>query len=172
MERSKESDRRAALSGYLSVQIPGTVESQLAVRKVLGVFNFVANHSGPPAIPESELESVGAILYRGSGCSPHPFFQAGNRVRVVRGTLAGIEGIFMRRGAQSKLVIFCGNDSAVGLGQRRGFGRRTCVANRDEAAAIVRYIAWASIVRFGGTPKSCSAFTDSFIAKSHPSNLK
>jgi hypothetical protein len=39
---------------------------------------------------------VRAILSRGSGCSPHPFLQAGDRVRVVRGVLTGIEGVFIR----------------------------------------------------------------------------
>jgi transcription antitermination factor NusG len=91
--------------GYLFVQIPRTPEFQLAVRKVPGVVNFVGNHLGPLAIPPSELESVRTILSRGSECAPHPFLQVGDRVRVVRGALAGIEGTLTRRGAQSKLII-------------------------------------------------------------------
>jgi transcription termination/antitermination protein NusG len=91
--------------GYLFVQISRTAEAQLSVRKVPGVVNFVGNQNGPLAVPESELDSVRAILSRGSECSPHPFIQAGDRVRVVAGPLAGIEGAFIRRGAQSKLII-------------------------------------------------------------------
>jgi transcription antitermination factor NusG len=37
--------------GYLFVQIPRTVESQLAGRKVPGVVNFVGNQNGPLLFP-------------------------------------------------------------------------------------------------------------------------
>jgi transcription antitermination factor NusG len=109
-EERKWSDRKKVISvplfpGYLFVQIPRTVESRLSVQKVPGVVNFVGNHNGPLAIPVSELDSVRIILSRGSGCSPHPFLQAGDRVRVVGGPLAGVEGTFIRHGGQSKLVI-------------------------------------------------------------------
>ena len=109
-EKRKWSDRKKVISvplfpGYLFVQIPRTVESRLSVQKVPGVVNFVGNHNGPLAVPESELESVRAMLSHGNGCSPHPFLQAGDRVRVVRGALVGLEGTFIRDGAQSKLVI-------------------------------------------------------------------
>jgi transcription antitermination factor NusG len=109
-EERKWSDRKKVISvplfqGYLFVQVPRTVESRLSVQKVPGVVNFVGNHNGPLAVPESELESVRAMLSRGNGCSPHPFLQANDRVRVVRGPLVGLEGTFIRHGAQSKLVI-------------------------------------------------------------------
>jgi transcription antitermination factor NusG len=109
-EERKWSDRKKVISvplfpGYLFVQIPRTVESRLSVQKVPGVVNFVGNHNGPLAIPVSELDSVRIILSRGSGCSPHPFLQAGDRVRMVGGPLSGIEGIFIRHGGQSRLII-------------------------------------------------------------------
>jgi transcription antitermination factor NusG len=110
VEERKWSDRKKVISvplfpGYLFVQIPRTVESRLSVQKVPGVVNFVGNHNGPIAVPERELESVRTVLSRGCGCSPYPFLQGGDRVRVARGALAGIEGTFLRRGAHSKLVI-------------------------------------------------------------------
>jgi transcription antitermination factor NusG len=109
-EERQWSDRKKLVEiplfpGYLFVQIPRTVEAQLTVRKVPGVVNFVGNQNGPLAVPESELDSVQAVLSRGSGCSPCPFIQAGDRVRVVAGALAGIEGTLLRHGAQSKLII-------------------------------------------------------------------
>jgi transcription antitermination factor NusG len=109
-EKRKWSDRKKVISvplfpGYLFVQIPKTVESRLSVQKVPGVVNFVGNQNGPLAIPESELDGVRTILSRGNRCSPHPFPQSGDRVRVVSGALVGLEGTFIRHGAQSKLVI-------------------------------------------------------------------
>jgi transcription termination/antitermination protein NusG len=65
----------------------------------------VRSRSGPLPIPEKEIEDVRAVLLHGVGCSPYPFLKAGDRVRVVRGPLAGIEGTFIRCGSQSKLVI-------------------------------------------------------------------
>jgi transcriptional antiterminator NusG len=55
-EERKWSDRKKVIAvplfpGYLFVQIPERSESQLTVRKVPGVVNFVGNHNGPLAIP-------------------------------------------------------------------------------------------------------------------------
>jgi len=91
--------------GYMFVQIARSCELQLRVLKVPGIVDFVGNRNGPLAIPESEIENVRALVSHGVGCSPHPFFEVGDRVRVVRGTLAGVEGTLIRRGERSKLVI-------------------------------------------------------------------
>jgi transcription termination/antitermination protein NusG len=109
-EERQWSDRKQKVAlplfpGYLFVQIARSNELQLRVLKVPGVVNFVGNQSGPLAIPESEIESIRTALFHGFGCSPHPFLQAGDRVRVVRGALAGIEGTLIRCGVQSKIVI-------------------------------------------------------------------
>ena len=91
--------------GYVFVRITTSGELQLRVLKVPGVVDFVRNRTGALAIPEREIEDVRAVLSHGVGCSPHPFLKAGDRVRVVRGPLAGIEGTLIRSGSQSKLVI-------------------------------------------------------------------
>jgi transcription antitermination factor NusG len=109
-EEHRWSDRKKVVTvplfpGYLFVQIAKTFELQLRVLKVPGIADFVGNHDGPLAVPETEIEAVRTVLSHGTGCSAHPFLRAGDRVRVVRGALAGVEGTFMRFGGQSKLVI-------------------------------------------------------------------
>lgn len=104
------SDRRKMVTvplfpGYLFVQIARTSGLQLCVRKVPGVVNFVGNQNGPSAVPENDIHNVRALLSRGAECSPCPFLKAGDRVRVVRGALAGIEGMFIRCGARSRVVV-------------------------------------------------------------------
>jgi transcription antitermination factor NusG len=104
------SDRKQTVSlplfpGYLFVRIVRSSDVLLRVLKVPGVVDFVRNRNGPMAIPEHEIENVHAVLSRGPGCSPHAFLNAGDRVRVVRGALAGVEGTLIRSGSQSKLVI-------------------------------------------------------------------
>jgi transcription antitermination factor NusG len=91
--------------GYVFVRILRSSEFQLCVLKIPGIVDFVRNRTGPLPIPEREIEDVQAILAHGQGCSPHPFLQEGDRVRVVRGALTGVEGTLIRCGAQSKLVI-------------------------------------------------------------------
>ncbi len=109
-EQRQWSDRRKTVSvplfpGYLFVRTGRAAESQLRLRKISGVVDLVRSHKGPVEVPESEIASVRTLLARGIRCSPHPFPEAGDRVRVVRGALAGIEGVFVRCGAQASLVI-------------------------------------------------------------------
>jgi transcription antitermination factor NusG len=109
-EERQWSDRKQMLTmplfpGYMFVRIARSNEQQLRVLKVPGIVNIIGNRNGPLAIPESEIESIRMALFRGAGCSRHPFLRTGDRVRVVRGALAGIEGTLVRCGDQSKLVI-------------------------------------------------------------------
>ena len=109
-EERQWSDRKQMLTlplfpGYMFVRIARSNEQQLRVLKVPGIVNFIGNRSGPLAIPESEIESIRMALFHGVRCSPHPFLRTGDRVRVVRGVLAGVEGTLIRCGDQSKLVI-------------------------------------------------------------------
>ncbi len=109
-EERQWSDRKQKVTlplfpGYMFVQIARSSEFQLRVLKVPGIVDFVGNRNGPQAIPESEIENVRALVSHGVGCSPHPFLKAGDRVRVVRGALAGVEGTLSRCGGQSNLVI-------------------------------------------------------------------
>jgi transcription termination/antitermination protein NusG len=104
------SDRKQMVSvplfpGYLFVRIGRSSESMLRVLKIPGVVDFVRNRNGPMMIPEKEIEDVHAVLAHGKGCSPHPFLMAGDRIRVTRGALAGLEGSLIRNGSQSKVVI-------------------------------------------------------------------
>jgi len=109
-EERRWSDRKQMVAmplfqGYVFVRITTSGEFQLRVLKVPGVVDFVRSHGGPLAIPDREIQDVRAVLSHGVQCSPHPFLKAGDRVRVVRGPLAGIEGTLIRSGSQSKLVI-------------------------------------------------------------------
>jgi transcription antitermination factor NusG len=104
------SDRKQMVSvplfpGYLFVRIVRSNEALLRVLKIPGVVDFVRNRNGPIAIPEKEIDDVHAVLAHGRGCAPHPFLLAGDRIRVTRGALAGIEGTLIRNGSQSKVVI-------------------------------------------------------------------
>lgn len=109
-EERKWSDRKQIVSvplfpSYLFVRMAIHAEIVLRVLKVPGVVDFVRGRTGPLAVPDAEIADVRAMLSHGVGCSPYPFPRVGDRVRVVRGALAGIEGTLIRSGSQSKLVI-------------------------------------------------------------------
>lgn len=104
------SDRKQMVSvplfpGYLFVRIERSSELLLRVLKVPGIVDFVRDANGPLTIPADEILGVQRVLTHGNGCSPHRYLQRGDRVRVTRGALQGVEGNFLRIGGQAKLVI-------------------------------------------------------------------
>jgi transcription antitermination factor NusG len=104
------SDRKQKVSlplfpGYLFVNIAKSYEAYLGIVRTPGVINFVGNPSGPIAIPDEEIDSIQTVLSHGVEYFPYAFLTAGDRVRVVGGALAGVEGTYIRRGPDSRLVI-------------------------------------------------------------------
>jgi transcription antitermination factor NusG len=91
--------------GYVFVQIPNTQEAQVRVLKTIGVVQFVRNRCGAAAITDKEISDVRAVLDQKLDCSPYPFLQLGERVRIRGGSLDGVEGILVGRDSKSKLVI-------------------------------------------------------------------
>lgn len=94
--------------GYLFVRIPKLSEFQVRVLKVPGIVGFIGNRSGPQTIPEEEIESIRTVVNLGMSCGPCQPLHVGDRVRVVRGLLTGVEGNLVRFGSQSKLLISVG----------------------------------------------------------------
>src|ERR1700757_699452 len=72
--------------------------------KTSGVFAFVSSAGRPAMISEAEMDAVRQVVVQ-SRAEPHPFLRMGDRVRVKVGSLAGIEGILVRRKNQFRLVI-------------------------------------------------------------------
>jgi len=110
MERRQWSDRKQVVNvplfpGYLFVRIPMLRELQLRVLKVPGIVRFIGNQSGPQAIPDVEIEGVQTVLSHRIPCTPCSIPRVGDRVRIFRGVLTGIEGTFVRSGSDSNLVI-------------------------------------------------------------------
>jgi transcription antitermination factor NusG len=110
MERRQWSDRKQVVNvplfpGYLFVRIPTLRELQSRVLRVPGVVRFIGNHTGPQAIPDAEIEGIQTVLSHRIPCTPCSIPRVGDRVRIFRGVLTGIEGTFVRSGSDSNLVI-------------------------------------------------------------------
>jgi transcription antitermination factor NusG len=56
-------------------------------------------------IPEDEIEAIRRTVEGPYRMEPHPFLRCGDRVRVTRGSLQGVEGILVRKKNQFRLVL-------------------------------------------------------------------
>ena len=101
-ETRQWSDRNKAVtfplfSGYLFVKMNPLMDSRLQVLKTPGIVGFVGNQKGPLAIPDKQIEDIRTLLAGNVECTVLPLLEEGDLVRVVRGTLAGVEGRLIRR---------------------------------------------------------------------------
>jgi transcription antitermination factor NusG len=92
-------------SCYTFVRIVQTSEERLKVLRTPGVLGFVGSERHGTPIPPEEIESLRTAITKKIPCLPHPFVEAGKRVRILGGSLDGVEGILMRQGADQSLIV-------------------------------------------------------------------
>ena len=57
-------------------------------------------------IPADEVDAIQRLVQSGVPLLPHAYFQQGDRVRILKGPLLGLEGLFVReQPGKSKLVL-------------------------------------------------------------------
>ncbi len=56
-------------------------------------------------MPDAEINALREKLNRQVRAEPHPYLQAGRRVRVRTGPLEGFEGILVRRKHKYRIVV-------------------------------------------------------------------
>jgi len=56
-------------------------------------------------IPEAEIEVIRKTIDGSYRVEPHPYLKVGERVRVIRGTLEGVEGVLLRKKNLCRLVL-------------------------------------------------------------------
>jgi transcription antitermination factor NusG len=88
---------------YLFVR--GENMHRLQVMTTLGVHMILCNGEQVAAVPEAEIQAIRKTVEGALPIEPHPFLTCGERVRVKRGTLAGVEGILVRKRNQYRLVL-------------------------------------------------------------------
>lgn len=89
--------------GYLFVHM--AAQDRLRALQVPGVVQLVGFNGSPAPIPQEDICRIREFLGQGWRAEPHPYLQAGRRARVLRGPLAGMEGIVVRRKNRSRLVL-------------------------------------------------------------------
>jgi transcription antitermination factor NusG len=109
-EKREWSDRRVSVDtplfpGYVFVKIPHDQNTRVTVLRTMGVRSFVGTRGIGDPIPETEIEGVRAVLARGIPFSVAPFLNIGERVRILDGSLEGVEGILTAVNGDKSLII-------------------------------------------------------------------
>jgi transcription antitermination factor NusG len=89
--------------GYVFVR--GGLNRRLEVVTTPGVQMILFYGERVAIIPEVEIQAIQKMLDGPYHAEPHPYLKCGERVRVKRGSLQGIEGILVRKKNLYRLVL-------------------------------------------------------------------
>jgi transcription antitermination factor NusG len=91
---------------YLFVHTTRSHHEKLTVLKTQGVINFLNSAPGEPeSIPEEQIISLKQAVESKAQLDPYPYLQAGQRIRIKKGPLKGVEGILVEKAGQHKLIL-------------------------------------------------------------------
>lgn len=94
---------RPLFPGYVFCRFDA--KRRLPILTTSGVLSVVGFGKEPAAIPDDEIEMVRAVLRAGLPAEPCAYLLEGQRVRVVSGSLEGLEGILVKKKNQCRMVI-------------------------------------------------------------------
>lgn len=80
--------------GYLFCRF--ALLDRIRVLNAAGVAQIVGCGNSPVPISEMEIRSVQTLVTSKVACTPWPYLQAGQRVSIDNGPLAGVEGVILR----------------------------------------------------------------------------
>lgn len=93
----------ALFPSYVFVRIEE--EQKLRVLKVSGAVNVVTFNGKMAPLPQREIDALRNALENEVYAEPCPYLKIGRKVRVVRGPMAGAEGILSRKKDKCRVVI-------------------------------------------------------------------
>ncbi|HMH50437.1 MAG TPA: UpxY family transcription antiterminator [Candidatus Acidoferrum sp.] len=91
-------------TGYCFAQLTRPEHARI-VMSIPSTVQIVGGPQGPEPIDQSEIDAIRRIVEGVLPYDPHPFLAVGMEVAVVRGPLAGIRGILVRKDRATRLVI-------------------------------------------------------------------
>lgn len=87
---------------YVFIRI--THSEQGAVLGLPGVLSIVGSAREPWALPDFEIEALRSGLHL-SKSEPYPYLVVGERVRIIAGPMAGMEGVLVRKKDSFRVVL-------------------------------------------------------------------
>ncbi len=89
--------------GYCFARFP--YQDRLSVVTAVGVVQVLGINGIAIPVPDHEIEAVRQLVTCTLPLDPHPYLKEGMEVEVVRGSLAGVRGILISKGARARLVV-------------------------------------------------------------------
>lgn len=104
------SDRRKVVEtplfpGYVFVNVEPAAQARVAVLQTNGVISFLGVRGIGTPIPDGEIAAIQTVLQSGVPVEPHPFVLVGRRVRILGGSLDGLEGLLTGVEGKKTLVV-------------------------------------------------------------------
>jgi transcription antitermination factor NusG len=101
-------DRRKLLElplfpSYVFVQI--NAANRLDLLRLPGVLGLVCFQGKPVPVAPAEMENLRQGLSGQAGARPHPYLKVGRKVRIRNGSMAGVEGILVRKRDCARVVL-------------------------------------------------------------------
>jgi transcription antitermination factor NusG len=87
------------------VFVRGDVTRRLQVATTPGIHMILSRGEQIQAVPELEIDAIRRAVQGSYRIEPYPFLKVGERVRVIRGSLEGVEGILVRKKNLFRLVL-------------------------------------------------------------------
>ena len=70
-----------------------------------GVVSILSFGGKPAPVPDGEIKAIENVLCSGLDAEPCPFIHEGQRIRLQRGPLAGLEGILVQKKSNWRVVV-------------------------------------------------------------------
>ncbi len=87
------------------VFVRGGLDRRLQILTTPGVHMILYYGEKVATIAETEIQAIQRTLEGNFRVEPHPFLKCGDRVRVIRGSLEGVEGLLIRKKSLCRLVL-------------------------------------------------------------------
>jgi transcription antitermination factor NusG len=87
------------------VFVRGGLDRRLQVVTTPGIHTILFHGERVAMIPGAEIEAIRKAVEGPFRVEPHPFLKCGERVRVTRGSLLGVEGVLVRKKNLYRLVL-------------------------------------------------------------------
>jgi transcription antitermination factor NusG len=92
-------------SGYVFAQFASGTLRRQAVLKTTGVIRIVGFGQRDEPVPDEQIDALRRVLESDALLQKHRYLRVGQRVKVISGALAGVEGILKRIKGNARLVI-------------------------------------------------------------------
>lgn len=93
----------ALFPSYVFVKM--TTQEKLRVLQAYGVVNLVTFNGELAAVPDEQITALRSGLEHDVCAEPCPYLKVGKKVRVIRGPMAGSEGILVRKKEKYRFVL-------------------------------------------------------------------